>query len=382
MRRALALLVMCSTVLCAQTPEELGVRTAPWAEAKKFERPLFIGHAGDGSGLLYVVEQIGLIWTVDPTGARKAFADIRDRVSRKHNEEGLLGLAFHPKFAENRRVFLHYNSSLTPKRTSVVSEFTVKDGVLVPDSERKVLTLAQPFGNHKGGMIAFGPDGKLYIGFGDGGSANDPFKVGQDLGSLLAKILRIDVDVRPGGAAYGVPPDNPFVAHAGAKPEIWAYGLRNPWRFSFDKKTGELWAGDVGQESWEEVDVIEKGGNYGWNAFEGSHPFTAAGLVGGPLKGPSPHTPPIAEYPIPAKGRSITGGYVYRGAAIPKLDGMYLFGDFVSGRIWGCAKQADGKYRTSELFHTKLSIASFGEDAAGELYFATFEGLLHKVLPR
>lgn len=385
-RAMLTLVLACAATTLphthAQTYATLGCAREVWRPTLSFSRPVFVGHAGDGSGRVFVAEQVGRIWAVDRAGARTLFADITTRTSRDDNEEGLLGLAFHPKFAANGRVFLHYSSSRTPHRTGVIAEYRLADGVLDPTTERVVLSQRQPWGNHNGGMIAFGPDGMLYIGFGDGGLANDPLKSGQDLGSWLGKILRVDVDVVPDGAAYGVPKDNPFVALDGARPEIWAYGLRNPWRFSFDRKTGELWAGDVGQNAWEEIDLVVKGGNYGWNGFEGPEPFK--GFMGGrgATKGPSPHSPPVAWYPNPAHGRSVTGGYVYRGKAIPALDGIYLYADFVSGRIWTCSKVGPGRYDAVELERSKLSIASFGEDEAGELYLATFEGQIHTLVPR
>ena len=286
------------------------------------------------------------------------FLDIRDRTSDRGWEEGLLGLALDP--ADSRYVYVYY-SAANPRR-SVVSRFSGNSAADNRDSELVILEVEQPYANHNGGQIAFGPDGYLYIGLGDGGSAGDPQRNGQDTSTLLGTILRIDVSEATAGRPYAIPPDNPF-ADGGGRPEIWAYGLRNPWRFSFDRETGELWAGDVGQNRWEEIDIIERGGNYGWNTLEGHHCFSPReecqqeGMIA-----------PVWEYPLEDGACSVTGGYVYRGAAIPWLNGAYVYGDFCTGEIFGL-RYANGQVvEHKQLADTGLRIASFGQDNDGELY--------------
>ena len=310
-----------------------------------------------------------------------------DRKPFASNEEGLLGLAFHPKFPGNGKFYIYY-SQQSPRR-SVVSEFQIsKSDPNRADfaSERILLTIPQPYANHNGGCMVFGPDGFLYISLGDGGAANDPHENGQNLKTLLGKILRVDVDSRSAGLPYGIPRDNPFVGRtAGEREEIWAYGLRNVWRFSFDRTTGALWAGDVGQNKFEEVDVIVRGGNYGWNWREAFHPFKTNGAPPVDAKFISP----VIEYPHLAlydtntthsPGLSITGGYVYRGRKLAALQGAYVYADFAAGTIWALRRDDQGRvteswplYRTPKGSLTK-SVASFGEDQAGELYLLVFEG--------
>lgn len=337
-----------------------------------FERPILLTHAGDGSGRIFVVEQRGTIKVFDPKAqSREAamFLDIQPKVYRGHNEEGLLALAFHPKYEENGQFFVYYSAN-DPRR-GVVSRFTVKTGN--PNeadamSEEVIMDVAQPWGNHNGCMLAFGPDGYLYISLGDGGAANDPQNNSQDLSNLLGTILRIDIDREAEGKKYAVPADNPFVDRKGARGEIWAYGLRNVWRMSFDRKTGDLWAGDVGQNQWEEIDVIVKGGNYGWRIREGMHPFRPQETSDDPL------IDPVVEYGR-REGLSITGGYVYRGKTQERLAGIYFYGDYVTGRIWGL-RYEDGKVIANEEVlksNTRPVIASFGEDEDGELYICAFE---------
>ena len=272
-------------------------------------------------------------------------------------EEGLLGLALSPH--NERRLFVHY-SAANPRR-SVVSRFSFSSSA-DPDSELVILEVEQPYPNHNGGQLAFGPDGYLYIGLGDGGSGGDPQRNGQDTSTLLGTILRIDVSDATAEQPYAIPPDNPF-ADGGGRPEIWAYGLRNPWRFSFDRETGDLWAGDVGQNRWEEIDVIQRGGNYGWNAMEGNHCFRPPdncrqeGMI-----------PPVWEYPLEDDACSVIGGYVYRGAAIPWLTGVYVYGDFCTGQVFGL-RYNDGAVAEHKLLaDAGLRIASFGQDNDGELY--------------
>jgi glucose/arabinose dehydrogenase len=327
--------------------------------------PLYLTHAGDHSGRLFVVEQTGRILVLQPgTRGAQPFLEIGARV-RSGGERGLLGLAFHPRFAENGRLFVDYTRA--PDGATVIAEYRVgPDGRADASSERVLLTIAQPYANHNGGMVAFGPDGFLYIGMGDGGSAGDPQNRAQNPNELLGKILRIDVDH---GEPYGIPTDNPY-ARGGGRPEIYAIGLRNPWRFSFDRKTGELWAADVGQNAIEEIDLIKRGGNYGWHLFEGTHRYAADGEVD-----LAALTMPIAEYGHDDGRCSITGGYVYRGQAIPALAGTYIFGDYCSGDVFGLK---DG--RQTVLLETSMSIASFGEDAAGEVYLVDLDGAVYRIV--
>lgn len=351
-------------------PQRVGVRLERVFPRLTFARPVLLTHAPGDPGHVYVLEQAGLVQRVDlATGSKTEFLDIRSRVTRAGNEEGLLGLAFHPQYASNKRVFIHY--SQRPGPLGVVAELRAPDGKRIDaESEKVLLTQEQPWRNHNGGSVEFGPDGYLYIAFGDGGSGGDPKGAGQDLGTWLGKILRIDVDTPDGWTA---PADNPFVGRAGAKAEIWALGLRNPWRISFDRVSGTLWTADVGQDAYEEVDIIERGGNYGWNAFEGSSRFSRDALS------VTPHTPPVAIYGR-NEGKSITGGYVYRGRDLPLLQGVYVFGDFQSGAIWGLEPTGGGDYARKLLIDSRLQVASFGEDAAGELYVCDFEGAIHRVV--
>jgi glucose/arabinose dehydrogenase len=301
------------------------------------------------------------------------FLDMTEKVSYsdKTNEEGFLGLAFHPKFAKDGRLFVYYTNKAQPHQ-NVIASYRVKSdnpAQVDPDSEEILLVLDKPFWNHDGGTLAFGPDGYLYIAVGDGGAANDPFGNGQKLSTRLGKILRIDVDQRTGDLPYAIPADNPFVDQAKAKPEIWAYGLRNVWRMAFDRKTGTLWAGDVGQDLWEEIDLIVRGGNYGWNLREGFHPFGPKGA-----DARADLIEPIWEYHHDV-GKSITGGHVYRGKAIPELEGAYLYADYVSGKLWALTYDAEEKRVTANReipLPRSIPIMSFGEDEQGESYFTTF----------
>jgi glucose/arabinose dehydrogenase len=356
-----------------------GILLAPAFAKLSFARPVQITHAGDGSGRLFVVEQPGRI-RVFPNRAdadqAAVFLDIRSKVYVGHNEEGLLSLVFDPEYARTG-IFYVYYSAANPRRT-IIARFHVSAGdadLADPASERIILEVEQPYGNHKGSTLLFGADGFLYASYGDGGNAADPHGSGQNLSTLLAKIIRIDVSTEENGRAYAIPKDNPFVDRPGARPEIWAYGLRNVWRMSFDRATGELWAGDVGQDAWEEVDLIVKGGNYGWNIREGKHPFPEQRRR---VKGPEPTDPliePVVDYPRD-QGISITGGFVYRGKQMPGLIGAYIYGDYASGRIW--ALRCDGGKVTAhrEIYSDKARyISSFGEDADGELYICAFDHL-------
>jgi glucose/arabinose dehydrogenase len=301
--------------------------TVPQIELQKFAdgftRPVYLTHAGDGSGRLFVVEQAGVIKIVrDGKISATPFLDIRDRVE-SGGEKGLLSVAFHPKYKENGRFFVNYTGRRDGVLKTIIAEYRVSQ--TNPDvadrTERVILEIEQPFANHNGGLNKFGPDGLLYIGMGDGGAAGDPFNFAQNLESLLGKFLRIDIEKEP----YAIPQDNPFVGRADAQGEIWAYGLRNPWRFSFDRCTGRLFAGDVGQDRIEEIDLIEKGKNYGWRIMEGSQCFDPPSLCN--TQGLEL---PIAEYDH-SLGCSVTGGYVYRGTQFPTLIGHYLFGTTVAG---------------------------------------------------
>ncbi|MDR4478354.1 MAG: PQQ-dependent sugar dehydrogenase [Nitrospira sp.] len=336
-------------------------------------QPLYLTHAGDGSGRLFVVEQGGRIRVlVLERVQRSPFLDLSDRVLAG-GERGLLGLAFHPDFARNGRLFVSYTRQ--PDGATVVAEYR-RDSKTdqVDRQERVLMALSQPFANHNGGMIAFGPDGALYIGRGDGGGRGDPDHRAQNPDDLLGKILRLDVD---GGEPYAIPVDNPYVS-GGGRPEIYAIGFRNPWRFSFDRKTGVLWVGDVGQHDWEEVDAVVRGGNYGWRLMEGRHCFLPktdcdrSGLQ-----------PPVLEYGHEAGRCSITGGYVYRGQSQAALKGVYVYGDYCTGEIMG-ARVEGGAYSdlaegAEVLLRSGLRISSFGEDQEGELYVVDHGGGVYRV---
>jgi len=355
------------------SPTELqAVRAFP---ALDFDRPVYIGHAGDGSHRLFVLEQAGRVLAFENRNdVREAnvVLDIRDRVRTSHNEEGLLGLAFDPAFADNGAFYLYYSTS-RPRRVVLSRWRMSKDdpNLADPDSERVLLEVEQPYGNHNGGWIEFGPDRKLYVGLGDGGAGGDPHGAGQDLSTLLAKILRLEIDER---GALRIPADNPFVGKANARPEIWAYGLRNPWRCGFDRQTGSLWCGDVGQDAFEEVDIVVKGGNYGWRHFEGNHAFDPP--RGG---GAKDAIAPVFEYDR-RQGQSITGGYVYRGLHLPALRGAYVYGDYVSGNVWALVRNRDGVV-SNELVAQVPAVASFGEDEAGELFAVGHRGRIYRFEP-
>jgi glucose/arabinose dehydrogenase len=342
-----------------------------------FERPVLLTAAPDGSDRLFVIEQAGrVLWfenRPDVSGKNVHVAlDISGaKVRRKGNEEGLLGLAFHPEFANNRYVFLHYSAS-SPRR-NVLSRWTMDDNAtrILPDSEKIILEVEQPFGNHNGGDIHFGPDGFLYISLGDGGAGGDPHGNGQNLSTLLATILRIDVDNTQDGKPYAIPENNPFVDIPGARPEIYAYGLRNVWRFSFDSKTGDLWAGDVGQNAKEEIDLIMPGGNYGWNPREGFSPYKGGEMT-------PAMSDPVVDHPR-NEAASITGGYVYHGNAIPQLKGAYIYGDFVTGTLWRLRYDGE-KVTEHEPFGKVPQIASFGLDTHGELYICSLNGEIYKLV--
>jgi glucose/arabinose dehydrogenase len=336
------------------------------------DSPTGLTNAGDGSGRLFVLEQPGRIRIIkDGKLLATPFLDITDRVGMNGSEQGLLGLAFHPDYQNNAFFYVDYTDA---KANTVVARFTVSADADVADrSTAKVLfNVRQPFPNHKGGQLNFGPDGYLYIGLGDGGSQGDPHMNGQNLNTLLAKILRVDVDH---GDPYKVPPDNPF-ANGGGWPEIWAYGLRNPWRFNFDKANGDLYIADVGQSNYEEIDYLSAGSpggeNYGWNYREGFHPYQGTPPDGLKL------VDPIWEYDH-SQGCAVVGGAVYRGLNLPAWDGVYVYGDYCSGKVWGLKRGADGAWQNQLLFETDTSISSFGLDETGEIYLVNLKGTIFRL---
>jgi glucose/arabinose dehydrogenase len=320
---------------------------------------------------MYVVEKSGVIYRVsldEEAKHHQAILDIRDRVDVGHSEEGLLSLAFHPNYREKPEIFVWYTSH-NPRRM-VLSSFCAVDELekINSKTEKIILEVEQPWGNHNGGTILFGPDGYLYLGIGDGGGSNDTKDNAQNTKSMLGKIIRIDIDKTSENKNYSIPDDNPFTKREGFLPEIWAYGLRNPWRMSFDNKTGKLWVADVGQNKWEEIDIVEKGGNYGWNLREGSHIFMKKEQIVSSID-------PVYEYGR-YRGGSVTGGFVYRGENIPELKGSYLFSDYLSGRTWALKQTNDNlrKYKTRRIIkNQQLFISSYGQDQRGELYVCGFE---------
>ncbi|HEY7467668.1 MAG TPA: PQQ-dependent sugar dehydrogenase [Dehalococcoidia bacterium] len=322
-----------------------------------FRRMTGMYQAPDGSW--WVTEQEGRIVRIDSQGQASTVLDISDRVSTQGNEEGLLGLAFAPDFERTKAFFVYY-SAADPRR-SVISRFTANAAgtASAPASETVRLEIAQPFSNHNGGQIVFGADGFLYVGLGDGGSANDPQRNGQNLNTLLGKLLRIDMS---GESAYKVPADNPFAGRQDMRGEIWAYGLRNPWRFSFDSATGDLWLADVGQGSREEVDIITKGGNYGWNIMEGTE------CRGGGTCNRDGLLPPVTDYSSTGEDCSITGGFVYRGTRIGGLRGAYVYGDYCTGKIWGLRTEGFVRSENQQIADADFSISSFAQGRDGEIY--------------
>ena len=368
----------------AATPE-VGLQQVFPNLAPALVAPVSMQQAPGDTTRWFVVEQAGMIRVfanVDDATATLVFLDISARVIAG-GERGLLGMAFHPDFPTTPEVYVSYTGA--PDLTSYVSRFSSADGgqTLDPSSEEVVLSVPQDFGNHNGGNIAFGPDGYLYIGFGDGGSGGDPLDRAQDTSNLLGSMLRIDID---GGSPYAIPsadPANPFATNATCPqgfsvggeecPEIFAWGLRNPWRFSFDREGGSLWAGDVGQNAWEEIDIVTAGGNYGWDDREGAHCFEPpSGCLTDSID-------PVTEYDR-SLGASVTGGFVYRGSAVPDLAGWYVFGDFVSGRLFAVPDDSVPVTPPEVLLETGLSIAAFGESIDGELFVVNYGGSIHQVV--
>ena len=330
--------------------------------ASGLQRPVDL--QADGSGRLFILEKVGRIRILqDGQLLEASFLDITDRVGSSGNEQGLLGLAFHPQYAQNGRFFINYtdkNGDTSISRFQVSNDPNVAD----PASEVKILGVDQPFANHNGGVLVFGPDGYLYAGLGDGGSQGDPFGNAQNKSVLLGKILRLDVD---SAEPYAVPADNPFGN------EIWHYGLRNPWRISFDRLTDDLYIGDVGSGKWEEIDFLEAGSpggtNFGWDFREGAHDYEG--------NAPAGLTDPVAEYSHSEGGCSVTGGYVYRGA-MSEWNGIYLYGDYCTGLIWGLIR-SDGNWQNQLLFDTDVNITSFGEDESGEIYLVGDRGEIYRL---
>jgi len=337
-----------------------------------FSAPVGIYSPNDGTNRLFVLEQGGKIYTFNNTlntSEKYLFMDISDIISTG-GERGLLGLTFHPNFSINGYFFLDYTNTTGD---SIISRFKINNGDNNSgnkSSQKIILTVEQPYSNHNGGQIAFGPDNYLYIGLGDGGSAGDPLGNAQNRENLLGSILRIDIN---SGEPYNIPLDNPFYGNTnGYREEIFAFGLRNPWRFSFDPITGLLWTGDVGQSSWEEIDIIESGKNYGWNAYEGTHLYNPGTNV-------TTIEHPIFEYGH-LIGHSITGGFVYRGSQLSGLYGKYVYGDFEYGQIWALEYDEIHGTNNTILVDTNLQITSFGIDNQKELYFCAFDGNLYKLV--
>ena len=365
-----ATLLVSSTTVLAESPKVEIVQAFP---ELRIARPIVVTHANDGSNRLFVASQIGKIYCFEnkaDVSEPNLYLDIEESVRYidKENEEGLLGFAIHPNYKKNGQFFLFYTTTDEP-HVSVISRFNVSStdpSKADPDSEVELMRIPQPFWNHNGGTLAFGHDGYLYIALGDGGKANDPFKNGQNLATLNGSILRIDVDKKSKDHNYAIPADNPFVGLKEARPEIYAYGFRNVWRLSFDRKTGALYAADVGQNIWEEINIVVKGGNYGWNLREAKHKFGDNGS-----EASDKLIDPIFEYHHDV-GKSITGGHVYRGSAVPSLKGMYMYADYVSGKVWALEHTPSGKILGNhQIKSMNLPIITFGEDEQGEVYLPT-----------
>ncbi|MCA8948176.1 MAG: PQQ-dependent sugar dehydrogenase [Planctomycetes bacterium] len=403
-RLALPFLTVLAPAAIAQDGAQQGPAIAfvdAFPAQEEFERPLFVAFHPTDPEMAWVVTQAGQVLRVPRDGSksdREVVLDFKSRVYRGHNEEGLLGFQFDPGYADNGFVWIYWSEETTPtkgavaggrehesNRRSVISRLTVQrgdgdDGTLAvdPATELRVLEVFQPWGNHNGGTILFGPDRMLYIAIGDGGAANDPYGNAESLELLLGKVLRIDVREASAETPYTIPADNPFVDREDARGEIWCYGLRNVWRMAFDRETGELWCGDVGQNLVEEVDHLEKGGFYGWNSFEGKGEFV---LRDGRTPTPPDPIPPVAEYGH-RDGLSVTGGHVYRGSALRALRGFYVYGDFVTRRMW--AVDTTGEHTVVDLAPAPLQPSSFAEEPEGELLmtgYAGDKGRIFRVVP-
>ncbi|MGH2560668.1 MAG: PQQ-dependent sugar dehydrogenase [Thermomicrobiales bacterium] len=375
--------VTISYLFIAHGGQTVAAQFDPGAFAVKVEevvtglyRPLQVVDPGDDSGRLFVVDQAGTVLILrDGEVAETPFLDVSGQIS-DGSEQGLLGMAFHPEYAENGAFFIDYTDGDGNTRVERWHVSANDPDRADPDSATLIFDVEQPFANHNGGLILFGPDGYLYIGLGDGGSQGDPNGNAQNLGEPLGSILRIDPAVEGNDPAYTVPDDNPFVGQDGAMPEIWAYGVRNPWRFSFDRETGDFFLGDVGGGRQEEIDVLpadEQGGaNLGWNVMEGDSCSTEG-------CDQEEFVLPVFTYATHEFGCSVVGGYVYRGEAAPSLAGVYLFADYCSGLIWGMGRDANDEWVVSDPIETGLRISSFGEDATGELYVTDLEGGVYRI---
>ncbi|MBI5056017.1 MAG: PQQ-dependent sugar dehydrogenase [Nitrospirae bacterium] len=361
----------------ASSPDLSGIKIDVLASG--FSQPVHITHAGDGSGRLFVVERSGRIKIIkNGVIQQQPFLDISQKVLSAGGEQGLLSVAFPPGFASKKYFYVNY-TAVAGDGDTVVARYrvTADPDTADPAAEQIILTVDQPFANHNGGQLAFGPDGFLYIGMGDGGSGGDPQNNGQNPAALLGKLLRLDVESNPSQPGYSIPASNPFANTAGTRGEIWASGLRNPWRFSFDRQTGDLFIGDVGQRSVEEIDFQSSnstgGENYGWNIMEGSRCFLSPGCSTGGL------VLPVAEYSHSAGECSVTGGMVYRGPGFASLQGVYFFGDFCSGIIRGI-RRSGTNIENAALLDTGLGISTFGEDEAGNIYVADYlTGAVYKL---
>jgi glucose/arabinose dehydrogenase len=342
----------------------------------KFHLPVWMTAPPTDNNRFFVVEQKGSIRVFknnSKTRKTSAFLDISKKVRYVHAEEGLLCMAFHPQYAANGLFYVFYLAS-NPHR-QVLSQFKVSSknpDRADPTSEKILLEIPKRHGNHNGSTILFGPDGYLYVSLGDGGGAGDRDNNAQNLGNLWGKVLRVDVDRQDKGLPYAIPPDNPFVGKEGARGEIWAYGLRNVWRMSFDRKSGTLWAGDVGQDKWEEIDIIQRGGNYGWPYLEGTHDYRNA-------PGTPPSIPPVLEYPHPS-GVCVTGGYVYRGSKLKGYEGAYLYAEYVFGWVKAARFAEGGVAADEKVIEQNDNISSFAEDNDGELYLLGYsKGRIYKL---
>ncbi|MDD5369260.1 MAG: PQQ-dependent sugar dehydrogenase [Anaerolineaceae bacterium] len=350
-------------------------RSVHWVEVVNgLDDPVGLANAGDGSGRLFILERAGKIRLIAQGQlAPDPYLDITDRVSSQGSEQGLLGLAFHPQFKQNGYFYINYTDT---SGNTVITRFHADPAKVQADpaSQHDLLHVEQPYANHNGGSMVFGPDGYLYMGLGDGGSQGDPKHNGQSLQTLLGKLLRVDVDH---GDAYTIPPDNPF-AKGGGRAEIWAYGLRNPWRFDFDPQTHDLYIADVGQDTWEEIDFLPAGApggaNFGWSYREGSHDYQGNLPTG--LK----VIEPVFEYSHDQGGCSVIGGVVYRGQALADWQAVYIFGDYCSGKVWGLRLQPDRSWLGNQLFDTGFAITSFGRDERGEVYLVDQHGSLVKLV--
>jgi glucose/arabinose dehydrogenase len=368
------ILAACVESVQANTPPAPeGLTLTPFVDG--LELPVFITPVIGSNDKYFVLEKVGRVRVVENGEVlEQPVLDIQDLVSTG-NEQGLLGIALHPDYQSNGYIYINYtdnaNTGTGPQNTQIV-RYTVSNDVADPASAKTILTVEQPHSNHNAGMIAFGPDGYLYIVLGDGGSGGDPYNLGQNMNELLGKMLRIDVD---NGDPYAIPEDNPFVGQEGVRPEIWTVGWRNPWRFSFDRETGDMWLGDVGQNAYEEISFQaagQGGGNYGWRCYEATHEYDLSENCEG-----KEFIDPVLEYDH-SQGASVTGGYVYRGSAIPDLQGRYVFGDFTNGYIW-FASQQNGTWTSTLWQDTDLNISSFGEDADGELFVIDYGGTIYRL---